>query len=69
MFSFFKKKKNKSADEQLAAVIEELVNVSESEKLDEDNLLDAVEAKELVNEIKSEAVMENFIDDGNWCFH
>ena len=63
MFSFFKKKKNKSADEQLAAVIEELVNVSESEKLDEENLLDAVEAKELVNEIKSEAVMENFIDE------
>jgi fused signal recognition particle receptor len=63
VFSFFKKKKNKSADEQLAAVIEELVNVSESEKLDEDNLLDAVEAKELVNEIKSEAVMENFIDE------
>jgi fused signal recognition particle receptor len=63
VFSFFKKKKNKSADEQLAAVIEELVNVSESEKLDEENLLDAVEAKELVNEIKSEAVMENFIDE------
>ncbi len=63
MFSFFKKKKNKSADEQLAAVIEELVNVSESEKLDEENLLDAVEAKELVNEVESEAVAENSIDE------
>ncbi len=38
MFSFFKKKKDKSADEKLAAVIEELVNSNESKDIDEDQV-------------------------------
>lgn len=64
MFSFFKKKKDKSADEKLAAVIEELVNSSETETVDEEQIAELSNSTISGNEIKldDQSVVEELVN-------
>lgn len=64
MFSFFKKKKDKSADKKLAAVIEELVNSSETETVDEEQIAELSDSTISANEIKldDQSIVEELVN-------